>query len=274
MSSDRDPRLAAPPELDNASEDAVPVQSSNGFLVDEGSVDGAASHPNGTPPARSVAPSSAEAPATDLLDILRIAGWGLIGLSWLIYLGTRSIPFPLLMLVVGVLLVFYISSPERLRREQVIDRWDTLISGGHGHADPIVTSTVWRIDQQQLPRVHYEQCDVSPGILSSLAGKTRPFLVISQSANRRLQPYRMYVNVRDYGDNLQASWYLAYHRSFFERFKPNPLVQLDLFDEQDLRAYVSAVHHCFTDAVVELVTSLGQDTSRVDRSSKGFLGIS
>jgi hypothetical protein len=34
------------------------------------------------------------------------------------------------------------------------------------------------------------------------------------------------------------------------------------------------VHHCFLDAVVDLMVALGQDASKLDRSSKGFLGIS
>ena len=64
------------------------------------------------------------------------------------------------------------------------------------------------------------------------------------------------------------------HRGFFEKMLPNPIVTLDLFDEQDLRAYVGVVHHAFLDAIVDLMVELGQDASKLERSSKGFLGIS
>ena len=279
MSSDQKPTPSLPDSLE-ADPDSVPLwQPGTGFLLDDdfgrtpastdGTQDSSPSSPGIDPTPLSPDPSGG-----DLVDILRILGGGLILLAVLIFLGSRSLPFPLFMLIAGLILIFVVGSPDRLRREQIIDRWDLLVSGGQGQGDAVVSATVFQIDQQKLPGVSYKHANFSPGIVRGLAGNTRPFLVISQSGNRRLQPSRMHVSVRDYGDNLQTSWFLSYHRSFFERIKPNPLVQLDLFDEQDLRAYVTAVHHCFTDSVVDLVSSLGQDTSRVDRSSKGFLGIS
>jgi len=164
-----------------------------------------------------------------------------------------------------------VGSPARLKREQVVDRWDCLISGGQGRGNEVVSATTARIDSQRLPFVHYEQRELAASLLR---GGTRPFLVIGHQGNGRLRPYRMHVSVRDYGHNLQTSWFLTYHRSFFERLKPDPLVTLNLFDEQDLRAYVTAVHHGFLDAVIELMVSLGQDTNKIERTSKGFLGIS
>jgi hypothetical protein len=164
-----------------------------------------------------------------------------------------------------------LGSPARLKREQVVDRWDCLIAGGHGRGDAIVDATLDRIDQQQLPFVSYKQRALAASLLR---GGTRPFLIVTHDNNGRLRPYRMHVNVRDYGQNLQTSWFLTYHLGFFEKLKPDPLVRLNLFDEQDLRAYVTAVHHCFLDSVVDLMVALGQDGSKIERNSKGFLGIS
>ena len=282
MTPDREP-TRVPPSAPEEDADGVPVGPSPGFLLANRQDLDPRLAP-GSPDQRPSSPTSAPEPppsdsSSDLVDILRIVGWGLAVFAFLIFLGTSDrsgglLIMLLVMLLTGLGLALVATSPERLKREQVIDRWDLLIPGAQGQGDAVVTATTFQIDQQRLPRVRYEHTDLSPSILGSLAGTTRPFLSVSQLGNRRLQPYRMHVNVRDYGDNLQASWFLAYHRSFFERVKPNPLVQLNLFDEQDLRAYVTAVHHCFTDSVVDLVSSLGQDTSRVDRSSKGFLGIS
>lgn len=171
----------------------------------------------------------------------------------------------------GLFLIFYLGSVERLRRDQVVDRWDILIDGGQGRRDEIMAVTTTRIDSQGLPQIQHETRELAT---SYLRAETRPFLVVSHADNRRLRGYRMHVNVRDYGTTLQANWYLSYHRGFFEKMLPNPIVTLDLFDEQDLRAYVGVVHHCFLAAVVDLMVGLGQDTSKLERSSKGFLGIS
>jgi hypothetical protein len=55
---------------------------------------------------------------------------------------------------------------------------------------------------------------------------------------------------------------------------PKASSDLDLFDQQDLRAYTTNAHHCLLDAVEKLMTKLHQDTSTIDRKSRGFLGIS
>jgi hypothetical protein len=106
-----------------------------------------------------------------------------------------------------------------------------------------------------------------------LSGDTRPFVVVRNRANGRIHSYWVFVNVRDYGKTLQTSWYLAYLPTFWQRFRGRLGLDLDLFDEQDLRAYVSVVHHGLVEAVTDLLTGLGQETD-FDRTSKGFLGIS
>ncbi|MEW6675409.1 MAG: hypothetical protein AB1348_05320, partial [Nitrospirota bacterium] len=52
------------------------------------------------------------------------------------------------------------------------------------------------------------------------------------------------------------------------------IIRLDLFDQQDLTAYVTNAHHCLIEAVEKLMLNIGQDPSRIDRKSRGFLGIS
>jgi len=49
---------------------------------------------------------------------------------------------------------------------------------------------------------------------------------------------------------------------------------LDLFQQQDLNAYATVVHHCLLKAIEKMMSNLGQDPSKIDRKSKGFLGIS
>lgn len=94
----------------------------------------------------------------------------------------------------------------------------------------------------------------------------------------------MYVGARDYGRHLDVSWFLTVEPGFFKKAfsdiltkGANPMalsMMLDLFDQQDLRAYVTAVHRCcIRQAVEELVATLGQDSSRFDWKSKGFLEV-
>lgn len=64
---------------------------------------------------------------------------------------------------------------------------------------------------------------------------------------------------------------------FFIARKPRPetlVKELDLFDQQDLTAYVTNTHHCLIEAVEKLMLNMGQDPSKIDRKSRGFWGIS
>jgi len=41
-----------------------------------------------------------------------------------------------------------------------------------------------------------------------------------------------------------------------------------------LRAYVTNAHHCLLEAVEKLMVDLNQDPAKIERKSRGFLGIS
>jgi hypothetical protein len=124
---------------------------------------------------------------------------------------------------------------------------------------------------------------IAPGIIRGVMGTTREFLVVTDRENYRLRPYQIFFNARDYGDNLNVSWHLTFRPTLwlailsllpYVSVIPKVLSDLDLFDQQDLIAYATNAHHCLQKAVEKLMINLGQDLSKIDRKSKGFLGIS
>jgi hypothetical protein len=52
------------------------------------------------------------------------------------------------------------------------------------------------------------------------------------------------------------------------------ILSFDIFDQQDLIAFATSVHHSLLKAVEKLLYSLNQDPSKINRKSRGFLGIS
>ena len=189
-----------------------------------------------------------------------------------------------------------------VKKEEVIDSWSILIGNGQGKAEEIFINTDNFISQTKVPNVKKERKRMAPGVIRGLFGAKRDFLMITETGNRRLKPFQMFIGARDYGNNLDVSWYLTYRLPFRQRLLaylilipglnllivPFVLVgrlasrvkekrgglDLDLFDEQDLRAYVTNAHHCLLEAVEKLMLGLNQDPSKIDRKSKGFLGIS
>lgn len=185
-------------------------------------------------------------------------------------------------------------------KEQIIENWSTLISDAAGRGESLISDTQRLIQESHVLDVRIQRRGMSPGIMRGIMGGKRSFVVITNTGNSNLKLFKMYLNARDYGSNLQVSWYVVLQPNGAEKlmafllsipllgllFLPfhllgrliranqSGILELDIFDEQDLSAYVTNVHHCMLDAVERLMQDLRQDFSRVDRQSQGFLGIS
>jgi hypothetical protein len=156
-----------------------------------------------------------------------------------------------------------------------------LIEKAHGRGREIYDKTSDFIKESQAPGVEMKFVKVRPSWLKGFFGKEREYLRVT---NEGLKDYRMYIGARDYGTDLDVQWYLTCEPGFFKKSLSKVLTAgssdkalsflLDLFDQQDLTAYATIVHHSLLKAVESLMRSLDQDPSKIDRRSKGFLGIS
>jgi hypothetical protein len=187
------------------------------------------------------------------------------------------------LLVIAVALYLGLRPGGILRKDEVLDTWAILIEKAQGRAEEIFKGTNLFIKESKAPAIEMERREMAPGIVRGILGVKRDFLVVTDKDNLRLRPYQIFLNARDYGDNLDVSWYLTYRPSLWQALLslipwvsviPKALSDLDLFDQQDLRAYVTNAHHCLLKAVEKLMVDLHQDPSKIDRKSRGFLGIS
>src|SRR4029079_17578048 len=95
-------------------------------------------------------------PGIDNVTLCRILGLAAVGLGVLAFLSTREFPFPVILIVGGLILAFYIGSPARLKRDQIVDRWDLLIDGAAGRREEVMQGTIARIERQHLPQIQHE----------------------------------------------------------------------------------------------------------------------
>ncbi len=191
-------------------------------------------------------------------------------------------------LIVGIGLIivglYYGLGPDGvLGKDQVIDTWSALIEKGQGNSAAVSKDAETFIADSKAPGIKFENKEIAPSIITGLIGNKRDFLVIRDTSNYKLGPYQIYLNARDYGDNLDVSWYLTFKPSLLQSLIALiPFVSvvqftindLNIFDQQDLRAYGTNAHHCILKAVDNLVLNLGQDPNKLQRMSRGFLGIS
>lgn len=166
--------------------------------------------------------------------------------------------------------------PKTLKDEKITDNWAAVISGGQGKADYVFDNVQKFLEANQAPGVNWELGEVTPSFFKGLFGRKRDFLLVT---NEAFKEYKMYIGARDYGANLDIQWFLTCEPGFFKKLSDqidrasNMITMLDIFAQQDLRAYVTVVHHCLLDAVDILLDDLGQDKSKVNRQSKGFLEV-
>ncbi len=206
----------------------------------------------------------------------------IVGLFFII-LGIFSKVFLLFGLAAIAIGLYVGLGPEGiLRKEQVYDSWSALIEAAHGKGEEALKDTEAFITASKAPDIVMERREIAPSLVTGMIGKKREFLIIADKTFR-LQAYKIYMSARDYGEHLDVSWYLT--------FKPNvwqsiaallPFVsvvhatagELDLFDLQDLTVFKTNAHQCMLKAVDKLMLSLGQDPTKIERKSRGFLGIS
>ena len=166
--------------------------------------------------------------------------------------------------------------PKKLKDEKIVDTWATIIGEAQGKSDYVFDNTQKLLEKNQAPGVKWEMGEVTPSFFKGLFGRKRDYLLVT---NEALENYKMYIGARDYGINLDVQWFLTCEPGFFKRVSDEidkaggMITVLDIFAQQDLRAYATVVHHCLRDAVEALMDELGQDTSKINRQSKGFLEV-
>jgi hypothetical protein len=168
-----------------------------------------------------------------------------------------------------------------LKDEKILDSWSVLIEDAQGKGKDVYAQTSNFIQESRAPGVTSEIVVVRGIEKTGFFGRfgERDYLMV---VNERLKDYRMYVGARDYGKNLNVSWYLTCEPGVLKALASGILTKdprglsyaLGIFQQEELIAYTTAVHHSLLKSVETIMQSLNQDPSKIDRKSRGFLGIS
>ncbi|MBC8359481.1 MAG: hypothetical protein H8E54_11135 [Candidatus Aminicenantes bacterium] len=188
-------------------------------------------------------------------------------------------PFGLLLLCVGFILILVAIAK---RKADILEDWSILIRDAQGQGDKVISQTKELITDSKAPSIEMREKEVGPDLSIVSFGETREFLIATNRVNTKLSYFKTFINSNDYGNNLFVSWYLTYRPDFWRALlmllpgtkKVMSIDDLNLFNKQDLTAYVTLVHHSLLEAVEKVMTGLNQDPSKIDRKSRGFLGIS
>ena len=164
--------------------------------------------------------------------------------------------------------------PFVMKKEKVIDNWNMIIEGGAGREKWVLDTVETFIKEANMPNVNCKQDQVSTGMFST----KRTFLLVAQ---RNLREYCMYIFAREFGSHLDVGWFLTLNpgglKSALSRYTTgNPMAlssQINLFSQQDLRAFTTIAHHCVKRTVDTLHNELKLGPPSMSPQSKGFLSV-
>jgi len=187
-----------------------------------------------------------------------------------------------------------------LGNAEMLDSWSIQIRNGHEFEEDIFSKIFQSILESKFPDTFFKYDDVAIDYIDAfMRNRTRRFLVVMNKIRSSTRNYLVYIYSHAYGDNLEVAWYLFRYPTFMEVIRKfylslpiinrmfatqaalgiadnltKRLLNLDFFDELDLKAFVTNVHHSLLAVLEKILLGLGEDSSTIDRHSKGFLGIS
>ncbi|SYZ71874.1 hypothetical protein TRIP_C10073 [Candidatus Zixiibacteriota bacterium] len=164
-----------------------------------------------------------------------------------------------------------------IKEELILNEWGTVVEHGAGHAQEVILDIHKRLLEAKIPG----GCEWFYGLVKSsglFAKVKRNFLLVNL---REFHDYHIYIGIRDYGNYLDCCRFLTVEPGRLKRWLSSKItgysdalsVPKNILVHQDMRAWVTIVHHIVIDALEELMTVLGKDPRLIQRGSKGFLEI-
>jgi hypothetical protein len=171
----------------------------------------------------------------------------------------------------------------RLTERRILDNWGTLLDHCQGEDEGIFRLVAETLRDYRAPGVTWSRQSVVTGFWKGLAGKRRDFVVVR---NQRFRDYLIAIGARDYGSSLDVSWYLleSAHGIVVRILAKVPFVgmilralglygDLDVFDQQDLRAWVTVGHRSVRKSVGEQIARRKLEIE-IDWKSRGTFAVS
>ena len=164
-----------------------------------------------------------------------------------------------------------------LKDEAILDEWNMILDHAAGNSQAVLNAIVHRLDESLIPG----NCtwDIKEVKTEGFWGRVRrDFLLVTVD---QFSDYRVFIGVRDFGAHLDCCRFLSMEPGLFKKWASEKLtgyedalsVPENILVYQDLRAWVTVVHHAVLDSVEALMTELGKDPKLMNRGSRGILEI-
>jgi hypothetical protein len=164
-----------------------------------------------------------------------------------------------------------------LKEETILNQWSMIVEGAGDRVEELLADVEQRLKEAGLP----EGCSGEREMVQSstwVSKVKREFLVCENDA---FKDYRVYIGVRRYGKHLDVSRFVTVEPGMMKKLMSQRVAgdayalsgPKNILVEQDLRAWLTVVHHAVVDAVDGLFDNLKRDRSKIRRESRGILEI-
>lgn len=151
----------------------------------------------------------------------------------------------------------------------IASSWEAIIPEAQGKAEKLWEAVESRVKEREIPNVVFGRAEVDgwgTEVKSSGRG-SRPCFYFTNQDKMMGGPYITLVGAHDY------SKYLLVSRSLIAPNLPKHLEICNIFEKEEISAYISIAHSIVVGAVEQLTTDLRQDFSKINTQAKGILNI-
>ncbi len=172
-----------------------------------------------------------------------------------------------------------------LKNQNITERWFASIGGANGQSEKVLRAFMSRVGATGIPNITAEKKSISTGLGEAVKSMFRggggsQVREMIEIKNTNLAGWIIYAGARDYGGQLLVSWYLVVDEKELPRLARaiggaiTNMMELDIFQTEELSAFVTLVHESLKSAVSESMKELNLDFTKVDTHTHGFLNIS
>ena len=166
-----------------------------------------------------------------------------------------------------------------LKDAKIIDQWSVMLPGCQGEGPGIVKIVSDTLARDEFPGLSCKEESASTGLLKGLMGKRRDVLIVR---NEKFSEYLACVGAQDYGRFLNVVWYFTASPSLTSKFRGGGMVglasgggqfalpDLDVFDQQDVSAFVAVTRMATQAAAEQLAKKRQLDLDRLERQTQGL----
>lgn len=164
-----------------------------------------------------------------------------------------------------------------IKEETILNQWSMIVEGTADRGEDVLRAILAHLKDARLP----EGCSCHKDTVQSggwMSKVKREFLICE---NESFKDYRVYIGVRAYGANLDVCRFVTVEPGFMKQLMSQQMAgdayalsgPRNILVEQDLKAWLTVVHHAVIDAVDDLFSDLKRDRSKIRRESRGILEI-